>query len=57
MNQATILRRLSGKVRLEQALALSDFVRNLVGRDIKKKKLSQRVFISELARRIRLAHY
>ena len=57
MNQAQFLRRLSGRERLEQALSLSDFVRSLVMRDIKKKKLSPESVAKELERRIRLARY
>lgn len=58
MNQAQFLRRLSGRERLEQALSLSDFVRELSLRDIRKKKnVSREGAINELRRRLKLANH
>ncbi len=56
MDQASILRHMSGLARLKQALSLSDFVRDLAVRDLKKKKLSPREKEKELTRRLELAH-
>ena len=55
MSQAQILRRMSGIARLEQAIKLSDFVRNLAMRDLKKNKLSSRQIEKELRHRFELA--
>lgn len=56
MNQAILLRKLTGKQRLEQAFKLSDFVRELARKNITKdKKLHKHQELNELKKRLRYA--
>lgn len=55
MDQATLLRKMSGIQRLEQAFQLSDLVRELAIKNITSgKKLSKNAIRKELAKRISL---
>lgn len=52
MDQTQVLRRMSGRARLEQAFKLSDFVRDLSLKNIRKdKKLTKKQAIRELTHR------
>lgn len=53
MNQTNLLRRMSGRARLEQAFKLSEFVRELALKNIRQgRKLSKPQAMRELHRRI-----
>lgn len=53
MDQTTLLARMSGEERLEQAFKLSDFVRELALKNIRVgKKLTKKQALRELARRM-----
>ncbi|MDP2632198.1 MAG: hypothetical protein Q8P25_00555 [Candidatus Curtissbacteria bacterium] len=56
MKQATILRKMSGLQRLEQALSLSDFIRELAAQNILYqnygRKLSQKDLLTKLRARL-----
>lgn len=53
MDQTQLLRRMSGKSRLEQAFRLSDFVRELSLKNIRTdKKITKKQAIREVSRRI-----
>ena len=55
MDQTTLLRRMSGRARLEQALKLSDFVRELSLKNIREARmLTKAQAIQELRARIEL---
>ncbi|MBI4065103.1 hypothetical protein HY409_01920 [Candidatus Gottesmanbacteria bacterium] len=55
MDQTTLLRRMSGEARLEQAFKLSDFVRKLALKNIRAgKKLTKAKAMQELRKRIAL---
>lgn len=53
MNQATLLRRLTGKQRLEQAFSLSDLVREFSLKNIREnEKLTKNEVMRELEKRM-----
>ncbi|MBI4066241.1 hypothetical protein HY411_00850 [Candidatus Gottesmanbacteria bacterium] len=55
MDQMTLLRRMSGRARLEQAFKLSDFVRELSLKNIRAgRKISRAQAIQQLRERIAL---
>lgn len=59
MEQAAILRKMSGRQRLEQALVLSDFIRELALKNIldqnRGRKLSQKELLAKLRMRLNSA--
>lgn len=53
MNQTTLLRRMSGKARIEQAFKLSNFVRELALKNIRVgRNLTKKQALGELVRRM-----
>ncbi len=53
MNQTNLLRRLSGRKRLEQAFKFSDFVRELALKNIQTEmKIFRRLAVKELMKRM-----